>query len=300
MSRFARVAERRWQHKFVDYETLHRWSIDQPREFWTSLWEFAGVIGDPGDTVVVDGNKMPGAKFFPRGKLNFAENLLRRRDDSDAIVFRGEDRVRRRLSHRQLYDAVSRFAQALTAQGVMPGDRVCGYLPNMPETVIACLAYRRDRRGVVVVLARFRRQGRARPLRPDRAQGADPGGRLFLQRQMVRQSRQGAGDRVGAAEPRARHPWHRTAAPKFTARPASPTPSRTTISWRRSPPGTLPSRGSRSRIRFTFFIRRARPACRNASCIASARRFFSTPRSICSIATSGRATGCSISPPAAG
>ncbi len=139
MSRFTRAAERRWQHKFADYETLHRWSIEQPREFWTSLWEFAEVIGDPGDTVVVDGNKMPGAKFFPRGKLNFAENLLRRRDDGDAIVFRGEDRARRRLSHRQLYDAVSRFAQALTARGVKPGDRVCGYMPNMPETVIACL-----------------------------------------------------------------------------------------------------------------------------------------------------------------
>jgi acetoacetyl-CoA synthetase len=140
MSRFARAAERRWQHKFADYETLHRWSYEQPREFWTSLWEFAGIVGDPGDTVVMDGNRMPGAKFFPNGRLNFAENLLRRRDDGDAIVFRGEDRVRRRLSHRQLYDAVSRFAQALTAHGVKPGERVAGYMPNMPETVIACLA----------------------------------------------------------------------------------------------------------------------------------------------------------------
>jgi acetoacetyl-CoA synthetase len=140
MSRFARAAEQRWQHKFGDYETLHRWSCQQPREFWTSLWEFAGIVGEPGDTVLVDGNRMPGAKFFPRGRLNFAENLLRRRDDSDAIVFRGEDRVRRRISHRRLYDAVSRFAQALTARGVKPGDRVAGYMPNMPETVIACLA----------------------------------------------------------------------------------------------------------------------------------------------------------------
>jgi acetoacetyl-CoA synthetase len=140
MSRFARAAERRWQHKFGDYETLHRWSYEQPREFWTSLWEFAGIVGDPGDTVLIDGNRMPGAKFFPNGRLNFAENLLRRRDDSDAIVFRGEDRVRRQLSHRQLYQAVSRFAQALTARGVKPGDRVAGYMPNMPETVIACLA----------------------------------------------------------------------------------------------------------------------------------------------------------------
>jgi acetoacetyl-CoA synthetase len=140
MSRFARAAARRWQHKFVDYETLHRWSYEHPREFWISLWDFACVVGDPGDAVLVDGNRMPGAKFFPGGRLNFAENLLRRRDDGAAIVFRGEDRVRRRLSHRQLYDAVSRFAQALTAQGIKPGDRVAGYLPNMPETVIACLA----------------------------------------------------------------------------------------------------------------------------------------------------------------
>jgi acetoacetyl-CoA synthetase len=140
LSRFARAASLRWQHRFEDYEAVHRWSCERPQEFWPSLWDFAGIVGEPGDTVLVDGNKMPGAKFFPKGRLNFAENLLRRRDDGDAIVFRGEDRVRRRLTHRQLYDAVSRFAQALTAQGVKPGDRVAGYLPNMPETVIACLA----------------------------------------------------------------------------------------------------------------------------------------------------------------
>jgi acetoacetyl-CoA synthetase len=139
MSRFARAAERRWLHKFGDYETLHRWSYEEPREFWSTLWEFADITGDPGDTVLVDDNRMPGARFFPKGKLNFAENLLRRRDNSDAIVFRGEDRVRRRLSHRQLYEAVSSFAHALQAQGVAPGERVAGYLPNMPETVIACL-----------------------------------------------------------------------------------------------------------------------------------------------------------------
>ncbi|HEX4113850.1 MAG TPA: acetoacetate--CoA ligase [Stellaceae bacterium] len=140
LSRFARAAALRWQHRFGDYEMLHRWSCDRPQEFWLSLWEFAGIVGEPGDTVLVDGDKMPGAKFFPRARLNFAENLLRRRDNGDAIVFRGEERVRRRLSHRQLYDSVSRFAQALTAQGIKPGDRVAGYMPNLPETVIACLA----------------------------------------------------------------------------------------------------------------------------------------------------------------
>jgi acetoacetyl-CoA synthetase len=140
MSRFARAAERRWHHKFGDYETLHRWSIDAPQEFWRSIWEFCEIIGEPGNIVVVDSNKMPGAKFFPDARLNFAENLLRRRDDSDAIIFWGEERIKRRLSHRELYEAVSRFAQALKAQGIKPGDRVVGYMPNMPETVIAMLA----------------------------------------------------------------------------------------------------------------------------------------------------------------
>jgi acetoacetyl-CoA synthetase len=140
LSRFARAAEKRWHRKFGDYETLHRWSWEQPQEFWRSLWEFTDVVGEPGDTVILDGNRMPGARFFPGAKLNFAENLLRRRDDSDGIVFWGEERVRRRLSHRQLYDAVSRFAQALVAQGIKPGDRVAGYMPNLPETVIAALA----------------------------------------------------------------------------------------------------------------------------------------------------------------
>jgi acetoacetyl-CoA synthetase len=90
--------------------------------------------------VLVDGDKMPGARFFPDAKLNFAENLLRRRDDADAIVFWGEDKVRRRLSFGELHDAVSRTAQALEDSGVKAGDRVAAFMPNMPETVIAMLA----------------------------------------------------------------------------------------------------------------------------------------------------------------
>ncbi|HEY7991528.1 MAG TPA: acetoacetate--CoA ligase [Stellaceae bacterium] len=140
LRRFMVEAALRWRRPFADYEALHRWSIEQPREFWPSLWDFAGIIGERGDRVVVDADKMPGARFFPDARLNYAENLLRRRGDGDAILFRGEDKARRRLSHDELYNAVSRFAQALTAQGVKPGDRVAGYLPNMPETVVACLA----------------------------------------------------------------------------------------------------------------------------------------------------------------
>ncbi|HEV2546486.1 MAG TPA: acetoacetate--CoA ligase [Stellaceae bacterium] len=141
LTRFRRAVNERWGAGLGDYAALHRWSVEQPDRFWRSLWDFAEVIAETaGETTLVDGYKMPGACFFPDAKLNFAENLLRRRDAADAIVFWGEDKVRRRLSHAQLYDAVSRLAQAFAADGVGPGDRVAGYLPNMPETVIAMLA----------------------------------------------------------------------------------------------------------------------------------------------------------------
>ncbi|HYV87528.1 MAG TPA: AMP-binding protein, partial [Candidatus Polarisedimenticolia bacterium] len=125
----------------VDMAALHAWSVAEPEAFWRAIWSFAGVIGDgPGKTGIENPGKMPGARFFPEARLNYAENLLRRRDDGDAIVFRGEDKVRRRLSHRQLYDLVSRLAQAMRAAGVKPGDRVAGFLPNLPETLAGMLA----------------------------------------------------------------------------------------------------------------------------------------------------------------
>ncbi|NIA68155.1 acetoacetate--CoA ligase [Pelagibius litoralis] len=131
---------------FHGYDDLYDWSVTEIEKFWTSVWNFCGVIADadPGP-VLVDGSKMPGATFFPEARVNFAENLLRRPlnepgDNGDALVFWGEDKVKRRLSHRDLYDQVSRTAQALAAEGVGPGDRVAGFLPNMPETVVAMLA----------------------------------------------------------------------------------------------------------------------------------------------------------------
>ena len=125
----------------TDYAMLHRWSIENRAAFWSAVWEYGEVIGDRGDgPVLVDGDRMPGAKWFPGARLNFAENLLRRRDDAPAILFRGEDRVRYALSFRQLHDAVSMVAQGLRAAGVSTGDRVAGYLPNMPATVVAMLA----------------------------------------------------------------------------------------------------------------------------------------------------------------
>jgi acetoacetyl-CoA synthetase len=140
MTLFSRQAASRWSRLFPDYAALHRWSIEHPEEFWASLWEFGGVIGDMGSTVVVDGDRMPGARWFPEARLNYARNLLRRRDDGDALVFWGEDRVRRRMSHAGLYRRVARLAAAMRSEGVVAGDRIAAYMPNMPETVITLLA----------------------------------------------------------------------------------------------------------------------------------------------------------------
>ena len=141
LTRFAALASERHGLNAADYATLHQWSIENRAAFWSALWDYAEIIGERGDgPVLIDGDRMPGAKWFPGARLNFAENLLRRRDDAPAILFRGEDRVRRSLSFRQLHDAVSTLAQGLRAAGVATGDRVAGYLPNMPETVVAMLA----------------------------------------------------------------------------------------------------------------------------------------------------------------
>lgn len=137
---FRKLAENKAEQSFVNYDALWQWSIDDPSAFWDLAWDFLGVIGDKGDVVLKDADKMPGAKFFPNGQLNFAENLLRRHDGSDAIVFRGEDKVERRLTFKQLYDRVSQLRQVLQNMGVGPGDRVAGFVSHMPEAVIGLLA----------------------------------------------------------------------------------------------------------------------------------------------------------------
>src|SRR5262245_6868913 len=113
LTRFMAEVKARWGVHATTYGDLYQWSVNKPEQFWQSVWTFGGVIGDPGKAVLVDGGRMPGARYFPDARLNYAENLLRRRDDGDAIVFYGEDKVRRRLSRRELYDTVSRLAQAL-------------------------------------------------------------------------------------------------------------------------------------------------------------------------------------------
>jgi len=141
LSAFIRLVNKRWQAGVADSQALYEWSVNQPEQFWLSVWDFCGVIAQTrGESVLVDAGKMPGAKWFPEARLNFAQNLLRRRDEECAVVFWGEDKVRRRMSFAEIYDAVSRTAQALADAGVKQGDRVAAFMPNMPETIIFMLA----------------------------------------------------------------------------------------------------------------------------------------------------------------
>lgn len=123
-----------------DYAALHSWSVDMPEVFWRTVWAFCGVLGDIGERTLVDGDRMPGARWFPDARLNFAENLLRNSDNPEAIVFRGEDKLEQRLNRTELRAEVARFAAALRNAGVEPGDRVAALMPNMPATLVAMLA----------------------------------------------------------------------------------------------------------------------------------------------------------------
>ena len=138
----ARVAARHGT-ALPDFSALYQWSIDEPQSFWRAIWEDAGIVGATGTRTLVDGDRMPGAHWFPDARLNFAENLLkdRARDGAhDALVFWGEDKVKQRISNGELLAAVSRVAQALRAAGIERGDRVAAYTPNMPEAIIGMLA----------------------------------------------------------------------------------------------------------------------------------------------------------------
>ncbi|MBT4934604.1 MAG: acetoacetate--CoA ligase [Rhodospirillaceae bacterium] len=138
---FIRAIEEDWNVNVENFDGLYEFSITEIDKFWMSLKDFGGVIAETwGDAVQETPGRMPGTRFFPDARLNFAENLLRRRDDSEALVFRGEDKVNRRLSFAELYDQVSLVRQALINIGVTSGDRVGAYLPNMPEAIIAMLA----------------------------------------------------------------------------------------------------------------------------------------------------------------
>jgi acetoacetyl-CoA synthetase len=141
MYRFMQQVNQRHGLNLSNYDDLYRWSIEQSPDFWAALWEYGEVIhSQPYDEVVDDLNKMPGARWFEGAELNFAENLLRYRDEHIALSFKGEGRPTVSITYAELYDRVARLARALRDMGIKRGDRVAGFMPNMTETVVAMLA----------------------------------------------------------------------------------------------------------------------------------------------------------------
>ncbi|HTD28504.1 MAG TPA: acetoacetate--CoA ligase [Xanthomonadaceae bacterium] len=142
LSRFMRFAHEQHPHADLqDYRALYDYSIRNPEKFWTLVWDFCGIKANgEREPVLVDAQKMPGARWFPGVRLNFAQNLLRYRDDRTALWFRGESGVASAISYAELHEQVGALTAAMKARGVAMGDRVAGFMPNLPGTVIAMLA----------------------------------------------------------------------------------------------------------------------------------------------------------------
>ncbi|HNS47349.1 MAG TPA: AMP-binding protein, partial [Bacteroidales bacterium] len=164
---FMQHVNKKFGRSFHDYHELHQWSIENPADFWGTFWHYSGIkFSKDFDRVVDDPKKMPGAKWFQGARLNFAENLLKYRDERTAVIFRGEmtgegstglqvhrsadlqgtaggkqeANGERRITNSELYDQVHRVAEGLRGLGVVKGDRVAGFMPNIPETIIGMLA----------------------------------------------------------------------------------------------------------------------------------------------------------------
>jgi len=141
ITRFINFANRTCGRDIRSYGDLYRWSVDKIPEFWASVWDFVEIKASRRyDKVVDDLAKFPGTDWFPGARLNFAENLLRFRDDHPAFVFRGEDRKSAAMTYAELYNSVARLSKALRDIGIVAGDRVAAYMPNLMETAIAMLA----------------------------------------------------------------------------------------------------------------------------------------------------------------
>jgi len=141
MTRFIEFVNGKFSKKLRNYGDLYQWSVDSIPDFWAAVWDFAGVKASrKWDQVVEDLKKFPGTKWFVGARLNFAENLLRYRDDRLAFLFRGETQKSAKMTYKELYNTVARLAKSLREIGIRPGDRIAGYMPNMMETAIGMLA----------------------------------------------------------------------------------------------------------------------------------------------------------------
>ena len=124
----------------VKYEDLWKWSIEKPEKFWDSIWDYSNVLGEKGEILLKDKDKMPGARFFPNAKLNYTENVLKNKNEPLAIISEREDGLKSKISTLELKDKVLKLAGWLKENGISKGDRVCAYMPNCPETIITMLA----------------------------------------------------------------------------------------------------------------------------------------------------------------
>ena len=141
MEAFRNQVNSRFNINLKDYFDLYDWSISNISDFWKAVWGFMALEFSGDYTQVVDDDsKMPGAQWFEGVKMNFAENLLRIRSEKPAIHFKGEGQAVRTLSYNELFDEVEKLSSALRKIGIQQGDRVAGFMPNMPETIIAMLA----------------------------------------------------------------------------------------------------------------------------------------------------------------
>ncbi len=141
MYKFIKIINEKHDINIKDFTDLHTWSIKNKADFWSTIWDFFDVIGSKGTEPYIDPiNQMPGSKFFPNGRVNYAENMLSGEISGTAIVFKSEDKIRKELSWKELKVQVATLANFLKTQGVSKGDRIAAYMPNMPETVIMMLA----------------------------------------------------------------------------------------------------------------------------------------------------------------
>lgn len=141
MFRFMKVINQKFNRNFSDYADLYQWSIDHISDFWACLWDFLQIkASQPYDRVIDSPEKMPGAQWFSNARLNFAENLLQFRDQQVALIFKGENQDCLKMTYARLYAEVAGVARSMKAMGIQPGDRVVGFMPNMPQTIVAMLA----------------------------------------------------------------------------------------------------------------------------------------------------------------
>ena len=138
--KFMKLARENEKFTGSTFHDLWKWSVENPQPFWNLVWDFTGIIGEKGARISNGATKFWEHRYFPDAKLNFAENLLRKRDNTAALIFWGEEKVRKIITWKQLYDSVAKLAAAFKAAGVKQGDIIGGYVANMPETTIAALA----------------------------------------------------------------------------------------------------------------------------------------------------------------